>query len=51
MAQPIEPTPILTGKDAERFLRDMKKREKKGMSNADKKFLEECKEIYEKTTR
>lgn len=49
MALPIEPTPILEGKDAKRLIKDMKIREKGGMSKADKKFLSECEELYKLT--
>ena len=50
MARPIQPTPTLRGKDAERFLRDIKRREKYGPTKKEKKFLEECDEVYEKVT-
>lgn len=49
MALPIQPTPILEGKDAKRLIRDMKKREKEGMSKQDKQFIKECQEIYNLT--
>ena len=45
MARPIEPTPILEGKDAGRFLRDLaslKYSEKK------EKFLNECRDVFNK---
>jgi len=49
MALPIQPTPILEGKHARRLLRDMKKREKEGMSKQDKQFIKECEEVYRLT--
>lgn len=39
MAKPIESTPTLRGKDAERFLKRMIEREKDEFSETDKKFL------------
>lgn len=51
MALPIQPTPILEGKDAKRFLKAMKKREKEGMSKKDKEFIKECEEIYNITNK
>lgn len=37
MALPISPTPILKGKDSERFNRQLKKSKKSRISKADKK--------------
>ena len=42
----IQPTPILKGKDAIRFLKDMKHREKYGPTKKEKKFLDECVKTY-----
>lgn len=45
MAKPIEPTPVLTGKDAEEFINDIlnaRYSEKKA------RFLKEAEEAYEK---
>ena len=47
MARPIEPTPILEGKDAERLINDMKSA---SYSEKKQQFLDECREIYKKTT-
>lgn len=45
MARPIEPTPILKGKDAENFLRDLQsaKLSPKVYNN-----LEQCERLYDK---
>ena len=48
MAKPIEPTPILEGKDAERLLEDVSRAK---YSEKKQKFLDECVEIYKKTQR
>ena len=48
MALPIQPTPTLRGKDAIRFLKDMKRREKYGPTKKERKFFEESKELYDK---
>ena len=48
MAIPIEPTPILEGKDAERLLEDISRAK---YSKEKQKFLDECSEIYKKTQR
>ena len=40
---------ILHGKAAEKFLRDMKRREKHGPTKKQAKFLEECKQLYKQT--
>lgn len=48
MARPIEPTPILSGKDAERLLNDV---DSASYSKEKEKFLNECKEIFNKTQR
>ena len=46
MAKPIEPTPILEGKDAERLLKEVANAT---FSPKKQKFLNECREIYNKT--
>lgn len=43
MAKPINPTPILEGKDAERFLKQMKK----PLTKKEKKFIERARKAYE----
>jgi hypothetical protein len=43
MANPINPTPILDGEDAERFLKQMKK----PLSKKEKEFIEKAKRAYE----
>jgi hypothetical protein len=43
MAQPIRATPTLRGKDAEKFLRDMMKRQSEPLSEADKELYAEVK--------
>lgn len=48
MARPIEPTPILEGRDAERLLEDISK---DTYSEKKQKFLDECAEIYKKTQK
>lgn len=48
MSLPIQATPTLRGKDAVRFLKEMKIREKYGPTKKVKKFLEESKELYDK---
>ena len=48
MALPIQSTPTLKGKDAVKFLKTMKRREKYGPTKKVKKFLEESKELYGK---
>ncbi len=47
MAKPIEPTPILEGKDAENLLKEIA-----SDSHDTKKedFLKECEEVYKSTT-
>lgn len=48
MAKPIEPTPILEGKDAERLLNDI------ASARYDKKkeeFLKECKRTFNSTIK
>jgi hypothetical protein len=46
MARPIEPTPVLMGKDAERFIAEMNRvRTPKEIAD-NKKFLAECKRIH-----
>lgn len=50
MAKPIEPTPILRGKDAEDFLKDVAKAEAKHDQKKEK-FLEKCEEIYNSTSK
>ena len=46
MARPIQPTPILEGKDAERLLKEIANAT---FSRKKQKFLDECREIYSKT--
>jgi len=46
MARPIEPTPILKGKDAERLLNEV---DNAAYSEKKEKFLKECVDIYKKT--
>jgi len=46
MAKPIEPTPTLTGKDAEEVLAEIANAT---YSEQKEKFLKECKEAYEST--
>jgi len=48
MARPIQPTPILEGEDARRLLRDMANVK---YSAKKQKFLDECREIYQKTLK
>ena len=48
MARPIEPTPILEGEDAEQLLKEVNST---SYSKEKEKFLNECKEIYNKTQR
>jgi len=48
MAKPIEPTPILEGDDAKRFIQDLK-REEENPSPERVKFLKKCIETYKKT--
>ncbi len=45
MAKPIEPTPVLSGKDAELFL-EMTLRAEVTPDPERAKFLEECRKIY-----
>ena len=47
MARPIQPTPILEGKDARKVL-DLMNRAT--YSKKKQRFLDECREIYRKTT-
>jgi len=47
MARPIEPTPILEGKDAKKVIELMNK---VVYSKKKQKFLDECRRIYKKTT-
>ena len=48
MAKPIEPTPILEGKDAENVLKEL---EATSHSSEKEAFLKECKKIYKSTQR
>jgi len=48
MARPIEPTPILEGKDAEKLLQEVNSA---SYSKDKEKFLNECKEIFNKTRK
>jgi len=43
MAKPIEPTPVLKGKDAERFLKSIKESK---YSESKDRFLKECDQTY-----
>ena len=45
MARPIEPTPILEGNDAKRFLNEINTVK---YSETKEKFLKECKDAYNK---
>ena len=47
MARPLQPTPILEGKDARKVL-DLMNRAT--YSKKKQRFLDECREIYRKTT-
>ena len=48
MARPIQPTPILEGEDARKVLEQMNS----VTYNPEKqKFLDECREIYQKTLK
>ncbi len=48
MARPIEPTPILEGKDAERFLKEINNVSYNPRKQA---FLDECKSIFKITKK
>ena len=48
MARPIEPTPILKGKDAENLLSDI---DKTIYSEKKEKFLKECTSTFNKTIK
>ena len=48
MAKPIEPTPILEGKDAEEFLKDLSSLK---YSKKKEEFLKECEKIYNNTKK
>lgn len=48
MARPIEPTPILKGKDAQKLLDEISSAT---YSEGKQRFLEECLNIYRKTKR
>ena len=47
MAKPIEPTPVLEGKDAEEFLK-LTKKEELEVNQKKATFLHECFDIYQK---
>jgi len=47
MALPIKPTPVLTGKDAERFRKRMEYVDKHGPSKKDKADYKRAKKVYE----
>jgi hypothetical protein len=53
MARPIAPTPVLKGKDAERFLKEKERIENLDPSSHEAKqraaFFKECIELYKKT--
>jgi hypothetical protein len=48
MAKPIEPTPVLSGKDAERLLSEVRSA---AYSEKKDKFLRSCVETYNKTKK
>jgi len=48
MARPIQPTPILKGKDAKKVLELMNS---VTYSKEKQKFLDECRQIYKKTLK
>ncbi|HLD87363.1 MAG TPA: hypothetical protein VJB12_04835 [Candidatus Nanoarchaeia archaeon] len=48
MAKPIEPTPVLEGKDALRLLKEVNSA---GYSKEKARFLDECSKIYRKTKK
>lgn len=48
MARPIQPTPILEGKDAERLMEQM---DRVTYDEKKQKFLDDCREIYKKTIK
>ena len=48
MARPIEPTPILEGKDAERLLREINTARYSPKKQA---FLDECRKIFNQTKK
>ena len=48
MARPIEPTPILEGRDAEKVLELMNS---VTYSEEKQKFLDECRQVYRKTMK
>ncbi|MBI5002287.1 hypothetical protein HZC31_02795 [Candidatus Woesearchaeota archaeon] len=48
MARPIEPTPVLEGKDAERLLEEVANAT---FSQKKKTFLDECMAIYAQTKK
>ena len=48
MARPIEPTPVLEGKDAEKLIKEVNS----ASYNKDKQnFLDECRDTYKKIKR
>jgi len=48
MAKPIEPTPILEGKDAEKLLNDLENAE---YCEKKEEFPKECKKVFNSTIR
>ena len=48
MARPIDETPILEGKDAEEFLKDLNTAK---YSKKKEEFLKECEDIYRSTKK
>lgn len=46
MAKPIEPTPILTGEDAKKVLKEL---ENDSHDSKKEAFLKECEDIYNNT--
>jgi len=53
MARPIEPTPTLTGRDAERFLKEKERIESLRPGDPEyeerKRFFAHCREVYAKS--
>ncbi len=53
MARPIEPTPVLTGEDAKRFLKEKERIDNLRPGDPEyekrKAFFAECRRIYAKT--
>lgn len=47
MALPIKPTPVLTGKDAIRFIKRMERLDKHGPTKKDKADYKRAKKVYD----